>query len=419
MIKSSLFSLLEKLIKLTSGLVSVFLVANIMGAQKYGEFQLTISWISIFSCFTMFGLPGVVSKHINKNNINNYSIIFSGIIIKICLSIFSILILSSLVYFQYINVNNEYYMVLMLIPIFNSYLIINSFLETVNNSKVFFKFSFFTVFIGLTTRLVIYYFKLSIDYFVYIYAIEILLLFLFNTSFLINHFNHLKPKFDKSLIKKSSYFGFAAIAFIVVGNIDQLVLSYFYDDGIVGKYSLSYRIILLIYGLSSPISNGLFRRLKENNRDSILWSSLFSIHLFLSLIIIITYFLIGKRIVTAIVSFEYLETIKYLDSLIVILPFLLLTIPIGKWLLINNKGKFFFKRALLSIFINLITNIILIKFLGVYAVIIGTLLTYIWLSVICFFIESELNELKNIFILSVKNIFKIKTNLKLLYGKNK
>jgi len=390
-----------------------------MGAQKYGEFQLTISWISIFSSFTMFGLPGVVSKHINSNKINNYSILFSGIIIKICLSIFSLLILSSLVYFQYLNVNNEYFLILMLIPIFNSYLIINTFLETINKSKVFFKISLFVVLIGLTTRLVIYYFKLSIDYFVYIYAIEIFLLFLFNTGFLIKQFKDLKPKFDKSLFKKSSYFGFASIAFIIVGNIDQLVLSYFFDDNIVGKYSLAYRIILLIYGLSSPISNGLFERLKEHNKDSILWSSLFSVHLFLSLILILLYFLIGKRIVITIVSFEYQETIKYLDSLIFILPFLLLTIPIGKWLLINNKGKLFFKRASISIFINVVTNIILIKFLGVYAVIIGTLFTYIWLSVVCLFIESELNVLKNIFIISVKNIFKIKTNLKLLYVRNK
>lgn len=214
--------------------------------------------------------------------------------------------------------------------------------------------------------------------------------------FVVFYFKRKKLKFFNSLnmeyIKKAAVFGlplslFTASQWFIVAS-DKYVLGIFYSAESVGLYSYVYSILNYISMFSAfSISMVIYPYVSESHNLGNTKKSNFLLNVSLKYILLLVipslvgFLVLSKEIVTMISGLNYLSSLSIVPFLMVFPLFEGINIVLRRSLSLKNKTTIIAKIYLIGIIVNLILNLVLIRFYGYYGAALATSITFLILTV--------------------------------------
>lgn len=207
-------------------------------------------------------------------------------------------------------------------------------------------------------------------------------------------------KINKSVLKELLIYSIPLLPNTVnwwVMNVsDRYILTAFLGMSAVGIYSLSNKIASIMFMVNSIFEKAWQTNAIQNfnspNRD-IYFSSIFNklVKIQIGMILLATIGL--KLVVNFVVGPEYIECWKYANILFLANMFLSFGLFYGVGYNCAKDTKSAFSTTIISSVINIVINIIFVKFLGIYAAAISTLISYMVLWVLRIFTTKRFFEI--------------------------
>ena len=207
-------------------------------------------------------------------------------------------------------------------------------------------------------------------------------------------------KINKKILKNLLIFSIPllpnTINWWVMNVSDRYVLSAFLGMGAVGIYSLANKIASIMF-----IINSIFEKAWQTNaiqnfnspdRDTY-FSSIFNKLVKIQVVLILMATIGLKLVVNYLVGPEYVTCWKYANILFLANMFLSFGLFYGVGYNCSKKTKSAFSTTIISSIINLSINIIFVKYWGIYAAAISTLISYFILWILRIFTTRKFFEI--------------------------
>ena len=359
--------------------------------KKYSEFKsLFVFTLSIQSALLL--LCGIIIYFLSEFLVNNYfKVEYSGMIIISFMIYFAFLNLLKTIIFSYIAVKN----------FFIANIITFSQLCLIVIGIIIFPFDTnFNSLIGL------------------VWGIPCLTIFTLFTSLFVIKYNYMfkeKLKFSKSLINDNFKYGIQILigssGLYIITRIDVLFVTYFFSVSDVGIYEVALSISMILSTLFNPINRFLFPYTSEKKfEDSIkslqeLCFKIYHYFLYLSLPFVGLFVIYSKEIVLLLFSENFSNSITLLPILSIAVLFFIFQQLNFSILAGLNELKIRNKILLIGATLNIILNLVLIKFIGLAGISWGSLFSF---SFIFFYSYYELIKRK---VLVFFNITKLVLNI--------
>ena len=197
-------------------------------------------------------------------------------------------------------------------------------------------------------------------------------------------FKVVKKKNILELLKYSAPLIPNSLSWWVFSVSDRFVVSYFLNLSATGLLSISYKIsniVTVIYSIfNMSLTEFVSLHIKEKNIKDI-FNNLFNkiIQLFTSLGFLILVFM--PILFKLFINDTFIEAYKYIPIAIIACIFHVIVGLLGVVYVANKNTKSISKTSIASAIINIITNIILIKYIGIYAAVVSTLISYMVLFI--------------------------------------
>lgn len=227
-------------------------------------------------------------------------------------------------------------------------------------------------------------------------------------------------RFLLNLVDEGKFLWITFISFLIYTQIDKIMIGYYLGEKEVGIYAIAMQLTTILAIMIGPIQNSIYPKMIELYREN--YKKYSDFFLFSNTLVTQLYLVLTVLSIMAVkVLFKYVYSEEYFSAIDVysILAFSILIKANGSLqtshMTIKNITQKSFYKTLISLFINIFLNIILIRKYGVNGAAIATLITqFIALFVIDFFIkeykEQALIQLRsfNTFFLIKKIIIKYK-----------
>jgi O-antigen/teichoic acid export membrane protein len=402
-LKNSVWLISEKLFRFLFGFLITTLIIKHLGPTDFGFFTYSLTIASIFGLLSKFGLDVILVKELSENNSDESKLLSSALFIRISFSILSFFLVIPVIYFLgESNLIISLVFIFLICNIFQSYELFESFLQSRLKNKISSLISISVLLIASLVRIIFLYFDYGVLYFSLALLLEIFLLFFILIIFLkYQNISLEKPDFSvcKDLINKSYPLLISSIFAFVYLKIDTIMLRFMTTFESVGIYSSAVKFSELLYFFPILIANSflpiLVKNKKNANQLKNTFFKLFKITLSISLIFIIVLSFFSNFLV------ELVYGLKYIDASLVIkihvwsLLFISMNAVCSKLIIIENKQIFFIKISFVGALLNIILNIFLIPYAGIYGAAYSTLFSYFVVSSL---IYRKYNSLLNLII---------------------
>jgi len=402
---SSLYNAFEKVLRIAINFIIFILMSNTLSIQDMGQYNFLLTTFSILSVLASVGLTENATKVFidNKANIDVFHVLVS---FKLLFSV----VFASVGYFWLLDEN--IYFVLGLI--FSSLSLSMQFLESLALGKLILKANVFILLIASSIKIWACITSQELSVFCQIFAIEILLQSV--VLYLISYLEARKNDKSDSLLnivkglkyKSFLYIWISAVLSILYSKVDLFFVKFYLNENQVGLYTFATRII--DYGMLFPslILSSLMGYLYVVDKER--RESIFSLAIVIGILLIM-----AVNVLTLGLSMYFLP--QYADSLAIVLilsmgiPFALLRVLTGKFLIIDEIDAPFLYRALCLLFVNTTLCFILIGQLGLYGAALANMITMI---ISGFLIDSIHKDTANFLKLKYYSFLKLKHPKKLL-----
>lgn len=350
--------------------LTTVLIANILGALKYGQFNFAISFATLFSVLIDFGLSTYSIREIAKNKffLNNNLITITQI--KLILSATAV-ILGSGIYFI-IGYPIELFAFVLLaftwtiIQNFSEYVLyISQGLEKMHFVAIG-KILYATLLIGSIAAITTINSTINFIFLSYIAASLITLVIIAYLVLKKTNFSNTLLEFKQTyeLIKESWPFALSILVNALYTYIDISILALFVSFDLIGIYSVSVKILLLLYALGGILASASFpaiSRITKTSKSQVkkLINKTIIINIGISIFAIIISLLMDK-IIFQIIGSEFSQSYVPFRILLISLPFLYTRLIFGNYLKASNNQLKYFGIILLGAIINISLNFLLI-----------------------------------------------------------
>lgn len=397
---------ISKVITLILSFVTTLIVARVLGPEKFGVLNYTISIVGIFAIIANLGVDNIVYKEITKNKESREQILGSSIILKLLTGLIAILLLSVSLFF----LNETTYIKFLILLLSISFLTQPFTLLSYDFLKD--KESFYVSIAQTVTSFVSSIFKIVITivtgnlfYFLIILIMENILIgaiYTFQIKKFKNRSITLKP--TRKMILQITALSLPLVFYNafdqIYSRIDQVMLRSYVDTKAVGLYSAAVRLTEVWYIIPNILITSLFPALihsaptqnEYRKRIKIFTTALLSFGLIISTI---TFFL-GKYIILILYGAEFIDTTPLLSVYIFSLIGSFLSILIFQDLFINNKYKTLILIPGLIAVLNVVLNVILIPQKGSLGAALATVISYNLIPIIYFLLRNKVYKQKNI-----------------------
>lgn len=367
--KSSLFNAAEKLIKTIVNFIIFALMNQTLSVEQMGQYNFYIMSFAILSVFASFGITENATK-IFLDKQSSLKVFKSLLIIKLFLSI----VFAVAGYFLLFDKNIYFFIGL----IFSCFTLSSQFLESLALGKLILKLNTLVLFITLSIKVWACLTNQNLLVFSQIFAFEILL----QTSLLLIFAMRKGKNIEDTesywnVIKNFKYSDFfyiwfsASVAILYV-KVDQLFVNAYLTDLDVGYYTFATRIIDYGMLLPSLIISSLMGFLYNIGR-------LQRTTLYSSLLVVAIFLVIGVNVGSFLLVTFYLPQYNASLSLILVLsvglPFALLRVITGKFLIIDGTNSAFLVRSLSLLILNVVLCFVLVKPFGLMGAAMANMLT--------------------------------------------
>jgi len=394
--KEILFWYLSQLVTLIWGLFFLIFIPKFSWVEVYWKFMLILSYISLFWIFMWVPIQEAIKKELIESKLNEIwkKYIFNWYLLRIIINILFFIVFYF--FYKYINwLNKISYLLLLFIFLFIniSWLPQNIFLSLHQNKNNFY-FVLIEYFLQIWIILWIYFYKwfLNIDdiliAFIMWYSIPTVL---FSLYIFIK--NSIWFNFDKKIIKilLSRYFllSLSSISFLLLTNIDNIMISYFFSDKELWFYNIATWIVNKTTIFSIAIVTSilpLFNLKEKKEKIKVVFKKYLKILLWLNLLVSLSIFLLSWFWIKLIYWNWYGLSIKIMQ-IICLFPLFAILQTFFSWILVNFwKYKELMYISFFIAILNIVLNYILLNIFWIYWVSIATIISYFLWSLILFFI---------------------------------
>ena len=349
------------------GFALLIYLPNIIGVEKYGIYNFSISYNMYFTMLTDLGIGIYSIKYINNTkDVKDYiNKVFS---IKILLGVISLILSVLILYILGVDGEKFKFTLIVNISIIATAICIDYFFNALNEMQYS---ALYTAFRNLIIFLlsIIWVkgegdlYNVAIIYTVALFISSALLLYIFKQK----HFkiNIVKVKTsDFKLIKATIPLAISLIMIQINNNFDIIYLSMVKGDKAVGIYSAAYKIINFLIAILVVYFNSAYPTIARlYSEDKILLSQMINKFFRYGLIIVLPITVGGALVSEKLINFIY--KIKYADASAVftVLIFLMLirfvASTYGAVLLMGSQAKNYTVTVIIGATLNIILNLIL------------------------------------------------------------
>lgn len=363
------------------------MVARYLGPEQYGIYNYVISFVAIFSVLSPLGTNNILVKDLLGEKEKEQVLLGSGLAIRLTGSLLASVIIICISFFSEDNDTIRFFLFLTsLQPVVKSFEIISLQFQ----AKVLSKFTVIAQLISLSIiSLIKIYLVINgypLSYFIYLFILDSSIVALMLMCFYRRMGSSIFSwKFSlsttRSLLSRSWPLIFSGMLTTIYLKIDQVMLQHMMDETAVGLYAAAVKIseawITIPWILSGSLYPALVNAYKENsqlfhNRIRQMYILLISV----ALAVIIPVCVFSEFIIHFIFGVDYSGSFSTLQIHIFSSLFIFLGSISNRWLILENKQKYWMINSALGAVSNIILNLWLIPVLGINGAALSTLISY-------------------------------------------
>lgn len=369
-----------------SFIVSIF-TARYLGPSNFGVINYAGAYVAFFTSLCTLGINSVILKDFVDNPDKQGETIGTVIFFRFLSSIFSCIMIITIVYFVDYGEN-----ITLAVVALSSVALIFQIFDTIN-------FWFQSKYQSKVTSIATLIAYLSIS----IYKIILLVLgkdirwFAFATSvdyimlaivLLISYRKYNGPRLSisfkkgKYLLSRSYHYIFSGMMVAIYGQVDKMMLKKMLDETTVGYYSLAFSVNLMWVFVLQAIIDSMFptiMKLYKEDREKYLKKNrqLYSLVIYISVFVAVVLILFGKVAIKYVYGNEYIPAAAPLRIITWYTIFSYLGVARNAWIVCENKQKYLKYMYMSAVVINVVLNYIMIPKYGASGAAFASLITQI------------------------------------------
>jgi len=415
----------EKIIRIFSGVVVGAALAKHLTPSVFGVLALIQTIIAFVAIFSSLGLEAIVVKKMIEKSVS--SVLGSLIIIKLCSTIFALLIAVVIMFIGYdfsedVELAAFVYLFFIVFTVFD---VFDYSFQSMGMPHYKSLFMFFGLILSTIAKILCIYYDLSLVFVAMSFVIEpfvVLICFflVFNKYFKLKVIKNIDMTVIKSLLKETAPLLFAGIIYTVYTKVDQFMIQYYLTDYDLGLYSAALRVTEPLVFIPVIILTLIFPRLiKLKHQGNYLFfqlvGALSQVFYLISFSIIVGYLCIGGDIFIKLFGSDYVDSLPVVFIQLCSLLFVYQITWMSRVMVIMNLQKYEIPRTILGVMINVILNYLFIHKYGIIGAAFSTLITMIFSSLLwqLYFKEVRFTfyiVLKSLLLLNLKKISFVKNN---------
>lgn len=358
------------------GLLVGILVARYLGPEQYGLMSYVVSYVTLFSIISAFGLDNIVIRELSKKSIPKEKILGTALTIRLVLSLITIgLILVTL--WLYESDSFTFWAVIiysasLFVQAFN--VIRNYFVSAMQNKDIV-KAEIFRKIIGAGIKLILLANKMSLIWFIIAITFDFILL---ASGYVVLYWKNAGNltiwRFDyavaRMLLNESFPLLLSMAAIIVYQKIDQVMIRNMIDNEAVGQFSVASGLTEYVIFIPTIIARTIvpllvqlrerdaaaFDRKKQQFIDLVVWCSMaMAVFISASAFFVIP-FLYGP---------QYVDAVPVLQIMAWKAVFVALFVSSGQIIIIEGIQKYAIFRNVAGCLMSVVLNLILIPPFGI------------------------------------------------------
>lgn len=398
LISNIYWAVVGKLFNLASSVLVGIFIARYLGPDKYGLMNYVISYVTLFTVISSFGLDNIEIRELSKKKELSRVIIGTALKIRLFLSIITIaLICISLIIFNSGLETNLLILIYAFSIIFNSFIVFRNFFTALVLNKLVVKTEIFRSFIGSIIKVFLLILEVDLMWFILALVLDSVLLssgyiYTYKKYFSSLRKLHYKKKIGRILIKESLPLLLSGVAIIIYQRIDQVIIKNLINTENLGYYSIANQFVEFVLFIPIVISQTMTPILVKSriNDDKLVYEKkrqfFLDMTLWVSILIAIILFISSGVIIRHIYGEQYIiaiSTLKILSWKIIFVSFFLSS---GQIIIIESIQKLAMVRNLIGCVISITVNLILIPIWGIDGSAIAALFTFLFTGFISHFL---------------------------------
>ncbi|WIG78052.1 oligosaccharide flippase family protein [Photobacterium damselae] len=397
MIKALFYSI-EKYLNTFLLAVFGFILADKISIDDYGLYSNSEAIAGILSIFALSGLDQITQRELVRKEFRKDEILYTSLIIKILsivIASFAIILILPDIY-----KNKELLLLVYIISIsmfLKGFLFLSSYLICDDEYKLYTYIGVMASLISFIIKIFVLYYFNSIYYIAICLSIEPVILILFYTRFIIKSCKltlNISTKLLRLYWIEGRFLIFSGAMILVYTRVDQVMIGQLLSKEDLANYSLSLKVLTLFIIISTVFNLKFIPSLKKDCvRKYIVYKEMLVLTFLFSIILSIINYYMSPFIIEFFYQNKFSDAIEYIKYLtpIICLTFLLSTT--GRILVTENLAKIAFERNLCAFILNIILNLLLIRYLGVKGAIIASIVSYLTSSFIYLLLKKETRKI--------------------------
>jgi len=386
--KNTSWLMAEKILRMVVGLFVGIWVARYLGPDKFGLLSYAQSFVGLFAAISTLGLDGIVVRELVKRPEKEYVLIGTAFVLKIFGAFLTLALLAVVVHFT----SNDHYTNLLVFiiasaTIFQSFNVVDLYFQSKVLSRYVVYANIVSLFASSIVKVLLILNEAPLIAFAWVVLFDSFVLACGFVYFFARHstFNiqHLKFKGETavSLLKDSWPLILSGVAISTYMKIDQVMIQEMLGSKEVGYYSVAVKFSEVWLFIAVSITNSLFPAIinakkesyeKYENRVLNLYRLLVLISIFISFFV----YLIADKLVLYMYGEKYTPSIALLQMYVWSILFVFLNNASWKWYISENLQNIANFRLFLGAAVNIVLNLIWIKYYGLIGAVYATLVSY-------------------------------------------
>jgi O-antigen/teichoic acid export membrane protein len=379
----------EKGLRLIAGVFIGAYVARYLGPSQYGLLNYVISLVYLVSVFSYVGLETIIVRELVRDESKRDSMLGTAFVLRLTAAVIAYGLL--IVINESVDTDRTTKSLVYIIgcsAMIETFGVIDYFFQ----AKVWAKYivwSQMTALAGVSIfRIALVLNHAELVWFAWTSVIDLFIVSSGLIFFYINNsFSLFNWRFDKhmarTLLSNSWPLIFSSIAGAISLKIDQVMIKWMMGDGANGNYGVAVRLSEMWNFIPVAICGSLFpailnAKIASNELYLTRLQRLYDLMVVISLSIAIAMTFLSGFIVHVLFGDAYADSATILTIYIWSSVFLFVGIANGKWVISENLQKFRMVSSIGGALINIVLNLILIKWIGLYGAAFSTLISYMF-----------------------------------------
>jgi O-antigen/teichoic acid export membrane protein len=395
----------EKILRMTVGLFVSVWVARYLGPDRFGLLSYAQSFVGLFAPIAALGLDGIIVRDIVKYPEKENELLGTAFILKLLGTIILFIILYIAIHF---TSNDNYTNLLVFIiasaVLFQTFNVIDFYFQAKVMSKYIVFANSFSLFLSSVIKIVLIIKKAPLIAFAGMVVFDNLIMALgyiycylkIKKEFFIKKIRF-EFKIAKQLLIDSFPLILSGMAISIYMKIDQIMIKEMLNNKAVGNYAAAVKISEAWYFISVIISNSLFpaiinaKKLNENLYYERL-QKLYFLMVWIAICIALFMTFFSNCLINLLYGDLYNKSADVLKIHIWAGIFIFLLNASGKFLILEHLSKHAFYRNISGALINILLNLILIKYYGILGAALATLISYMFSGLLYDFFDKKLRK---------------------------